>query len=472
MSKINTGRRHFLSQVVGASLAASPMGALLSLRNAMAAGNYDNLSDYKALVCVFLHGGNDAINMLVPTNPTAHASYANLRGTLAQPLNTLLPLNGIDHGLHPSMPKLQNHYNQGKLALIANVGNLVKPVTKQQYLDWEQNGTELELPPELFSHSDQSHFWQTGYAPNTVTTGAASGWGGRLADLMRGSNSNPYVPITMTLEGYSTWENAVLTSQLGLNAWDGISGFEGLEPDTWPTWANSRSQTWEQLLALSGNSQHALEQQMETVTQRTKSRVSEVKAALARTWDTTNDKDIFSTPYNSNNDLAAQLRMVARMIYNQADFGQKRQIFSVSIGGWDTHGSQLQTHPQLLAAVDDALDSFYQTLVEMGVEQQVTTFTSSEFGRTLGSNGDGTDHGWGTHLMVLGGSVSGQQTYGSLPSIELGGPEDIGNALLPGISTAQYAATLANWFGVSAADMSLIFPHLHNFTTQDLGFMG
>ncbi len=472
MNKTDKGRRRFLGNMAGASLAASPLGMLLSMRSAMAADDYSNLSDYKALVCVFLHGGNDAINMLVPGG-TSHAAYANLRGGLAVSKNSLLPLDGVDHGLNPNMPNLQTYFNQGKLAFVSNVGNLIEPVTKQQYLDWEQNGgSSIKLPPELFSHNDQSYFWQTSYAPNTAGAGVASGWGGRMADLMAASNANPHVPITITLDGHSPWETAVATSQLGLNYWDGVSGFEGLEKTGWPRWANDRSATWEQLLALSGNSQHALEKQIVEATQRTRSRVSEVKAALARTWDEPNDKDVFQTTYNKENNLAAQLRMVARMIYNHADFGQKRQIFAVSLGGWDTHGSQAQDHPLLLAALDEALDSFYQTLVEMGLQQQVTTCTSSEFGRTLGVNGDGTDHGWGTHLMVLGDAVTGKQVYGELPVIELDSDDDIGNALLPKLSTEQYGATLARWFGVTDTDLDLVFPNVGNFSSRDIGFMG
>ena len=472
MKKTNLGRRRFLGNMAGASLAASPLGMLLSMRNAMAADDYSNFSDYKALVCVFLHGGNDAINMMVPMETSAYAAYANLRGSLAVNKNELLPLNGVSHGFHPGLPKLQGYFNEGKLALVSNVGNLIEPVTKQQYLDWEQNGGNgIKLPPELFSHNDQSFFWQTSYGATTSGSGVSSGWGGRIADLMAASNSNPYVPITITLDGHSPWETAAATSQLGLNYWDGVSGFEGLRKEDWPPWANDRNATWAQLLSQSGSSKNVLEKQIVEAIQRTRSRVTEVKAALARTWNQADNKDIFQTTYNSENDLAAQLRMVARMIYNHADLGQKRQIFAVSIGGWDTHGSQAGTHPQLLGALDEALDSFYQTLVEMGLEQQVTTFTSSEFGRTLGVNGDGTDHGWGTHLMVMGDAVAGQQIYGDPPVIELDSPDDIGNALLPRLATEQYGATLARWFGITEADLDLIFPNLGNFSSRNIGFM-
>lgn len=482
MKKTDIGRRHFLGGMAGASLAASPLGMLLSTRSALAADDYSNLGDYKALVCVFLHGGNDAINTLVPMNASAHDTYASLRsGDLTVPRNTLLPLNGTDHGFNPNLPSLQSYYNQGKLALVSNVGNLVEPITKQEFLDWERNGgSSIKLPPELFSHSDQSYFWQTSHGPNTAGGGASSGWGGRMADLMAASNTNPYVPITITLDGHSPWETAVTTSQLGLSYWNshGVDGFEGLEKADWPRWVNSRVQTWEQLLQMSGNSQHALERQIVEATQRTRSRVTVVKAALENTWACVDDgngsttcSDTFATAYNAENNLAAQLRMVARMIYSHADFGQKRQIFAVSLGGWDTHGSQAADHPLLLAALDEALDSFYKTLIEMNLEQQVTTFTSSEFGRTLGSNGDGTDHGWGTHLMVLGDAVSGQQVYGALPEIRRDSPDDIGNALLPKLSTEQYGATLARWFGVTDADLDLIFPNLGNFSSRNIGFM-
>lgn len=475
MDKIDSGRRRFLKQVSAASLAVSQLSPLLLMRQALAAGDYSSLSDYKALVCVFLHGGNDAFNMFVPMSGARSSSYQSLRGSLAVPGGSLRPLNGTGHGFHPNMPNLQGHFNQGKLALVSNVGNLIEPLSKQRYFDWENGDASVRVPPTLFSHSDQSYFWQTSYPPNS-STGVDSGWGGRMADLLAASNHNPYVPITITLDGHSPWQASPFTSQLALNYWNGIEGFEQLEKNegNWPPWRNSRVATWEKLLQLHANSGHALQEQIVHNIQRTRDRVTEVKAALARTQtcDQNGDcKDIFTTPYNAENELAAQLRMVARMIDNRDDFGQKRQIFVVSLGGWDTHGSQAQQHPGLLEALDEALGSFYQVLGEMGVQDAVTTFTASEFGRTMGTNGDGTDHGWGTHLLVLGDAVKGGQVYGELPLLERDSADDIGDAILPKIATDQYGATLARWLGITDADLDLIFPYLGNFSSRNLGFM-
>ncbi len=471
MNRFNPTRRRFLSQM-SAGLGAGFLSNTLLLQQVLAADDYSGINDYKALVCVLLHGGNDAFNMFVPRSGNAYNSYQKLRGDLAVASNTLLPLDATDYGFHPNMPNLQQLFNSGKLAVMANTGNLMQPLSKAEFLDWAENGgNSVQVPPQLFSHSDQSYFMQTGYPPGSSTS-TDSGWGGRMADLLAATNSNAYVPITMTLDGHSPWEAAPNTSQLALDYGYGIEGFSYLEADDWPEWVNHRSQTWEQLLALGGNSPHALERQLQTDVQRTRNRVTEVKAGLTRTWDAANNKDIFSTEYNADSPLSAQLRMVARMIYNHQQFGQKRQLFVVSIGGWDTHGSQADQHPRLLGSLDQGLHSFYQVLKEIGVEKQVTTFTLSEFGRTLGNNGDGTDHGWGTHHLVMGDAVQGGKIYGELPVLENDSDNDIGGALLPTTATDQYGATLANWLNISSQDLALVFPYINNFSVKDLGFMG
>ena len=460
MATIDTARRRFLQGLL--------LGGLLPWlpRSSIAASD-----DYKALVCVFLHGGNDAFNMLVPNTASAWSAYQALRGDLAVPRDQLLPLSGLDHGFHPRLTHLQGLFDQGRLAIVANVGNLVEPLTAEQYLAWEEGDAAVQVPPELYSHADQSHFWQTSRAPNQGQDD--SGWGGRIIDHLQATNGNPDVPIGMSLDGHSLWLQGSQENQLVLNSWDGMEGFEDFENQDWPPWAASRAATWQALLdhrAAGG----PLHRQLVAHLGRARSRATAVQEALALSWRC-NDQgeacnDGFATPYDADNDLAAQLRMVGRMIHARSALGQGRQIFVTASWGWDTHGSQAREHPERLGELDAALGSFQGLLEELGVADRVTTFVASEFGRTLGHNGDGTDHGWGSHWLVMGGAVAGGRVFGELPELARGAPLDVSDALLPTQSTAQFGATLARWLGVAEGDLPAIFPHLGNFDRTDLGF--
>ncbi|RTZ60290.1 MAG: hypothetical protein DSZ32_03935, partial [Gammaproteobacteria bacterium] len=396
MNHHENSRRSFLKKM---ALGSFGMGALamqgkLNLIQAALAANYAGLPDHKSLVCIFLYGGNDAFNMFVPYSTAAYNTYANIRKGLAIPRGSLLPVTGNQHAFHPSMPKTRNLYNQGKMALISNVGTLYQPVTRSQVL----NDTAV-LPPDLFSHSHQQEIWQTGLSP---TTGVShSGWGGRMADLLMDANSNTELPPTFTLNGSNLWQMGDLTEPLAVSPWDGVSSFDYYH-EQWSS-SQARRASWEQMLALTRN--HALANQLSSTTVDIKNRLDALRSAY-------DNSPTLQTPYDTENDLAKQLHAVAKLISIRQTLGMKRQIFFVALGGFDTHGNQLNTHAAQLGKLDSALDSFYKMTQELGVANTVTTLTASEFGRSLTMNGDGTDHAWGSHALVMGGAVAGGQIIG------------------------------------------------------------
>lgn len=472
-NSISLQRRKFLQKMAllagGTSLLAQ-QGKMKLIENALAApGVYADIQDYKSLVCIFLNGGNDAFNMLVPMQTEAYSDYRNLRQAIAIGSNNLLPLNGIPYGLHPAMLGTRDLYNQGRVALISNVGNLVEPLSKQQYLDYvDEVNSSVKVPSALFSHSDQINFWQTSRSTRDISDAEIpTGWGGRIADLLAETNSNDDIPPTIALQKQSLWQQAQETIQLTMDGREGLGVFRHLSNRFSPL-ETRRSEAWNSILELQRT--HALEQQASGNIQRTRQRMTAVREALALS------EGQIDTPYSSISPLSRQLRMVARMIYARDHLGIKRQIFFINAGAYDTHGTQISRHQQLLGELDEALISFNQTMEEfnnkgIAATDSITTFTSSEFGRTLGSNGDGTDHGWGGHQLVMGGAVNGGTVHGELPIIAAGSPDDIGNAILPKYATDQYGATLARWMGVSEPDLLEIFPNLGNFPARDLGFM-
>lgn len=466
-------RRKFLQKMAllaGGTALFSQQGKMKLIETALAAsGAYADIQDYKSLVCVFLHGGNDGFNMLVPMQTEAYSDYQNLRQTIAIEKNKLLPLNGIPYGLHPAMQGTRDLYNQGRVALISNVGNLVEPLSKQQYLDYiDEIDTSVKVPQALFSHSDQINFWQTSKPTRDILDlERPTGWGGRIADLLAETNTNGNIPLTIALQRQSLWHQAQETIQLTMDDNVGLGKFTHLSNLSNPLEAR-RSEAWNSILEIQGA--HALEQQASGNILQTRHRMTAVREALALS------EGQIDTPYSANSQLSRQLRMVARMIYAREQLGIKRQIFFISTTGYDNHGSQIPRHQQLLTDLDSSLNSFNQTMDEfnnkgIATTDSITTFTSSEFGRTLGSNGDGTDHGWGSHQLVMGGAVNGGTIHGELPIIAAGSPDDIGNAILPKYATDQYGATLAQWLGVSDPDLLAIFPNLVNFPVNDLGFM-
>lgn len=450
-------RRAFLRRaaLTGAAGAAAPWALQLSLMGEAAAATLPG--DYKALVCVFLYGGNDQGNTLVPVDPLNHATYEGVRTSIATPREQLLataltpaqPLpGGLQYALAPQLAPLLPLWQAGKLAVQLNVGPLIQPTTLAQY-----QAASVPLPPKLFSHNDQQSVWQS-----DLPEGATSGWGGRMGDLvLAGNGGSVFTCVSVT-------GNAVyLAGQTAVQYQVSTTGAVAINGVIRALFGSATAQAALRTLVTAPSAQ-LLQDDYARITRRSIDAEGQVSAALARV-------PALATPFNTANPLAMQLQMVARMIAARADFGVRRQVFMVSMGGFDLHDLLLDRHPGLLANLADALGSFYQATVELGVAEQVTAFTASDFGRTLVGNGDGSDHGWGSHHFVLGGAVQGRRYYGSAPQVALRGPEDVGQGrLLPSTAVDQYGATLARWLGVSESDLPFVVPGIGNFDSRNLGY--
>jgi uncharacterized protein (DUF1501 family) len=346
---------------------------------------------------------------------------------------------------------LQALFQQQKVAFVRNVGTLVAPVTRQQYM---QGGSAI--PSQLFSHSDQTLQWQTSY---TARNGPVTGWGGRIADLLTSLNGTSQVSLSIALNGSNTFQIGENVFQLQISPWGTVSleGYDVEHPMDPETRAMSREIRREHA--------NVFEQAYAATVRRALDSDAFVKAALESQPAITT---VFPDTW-----LGSQLQMAARMIQAQAALGQRRQIFFCGIGGWDTHDEQLQDHADLLAELSTAMTAFYLATAEIGKANQVTTFTASDFGRTFASNGRGSDHGWGGHHIVMGGAVQGGRLYGRYPQLVIEGPDDTDSGRwIPTTSVDEYAATLARWFGVPASDMPLVFPNIGRFAAPNLGFLG
>ena len=433
-------------------------------------------SDYKALVCIFLNGGNDGNNTLVsldqyngPAGSTTEG-YSNVRNAsgLAIPQASLLPvspLSGGSYGFHPNMPEMRDLFNQNKLAIVSNVGPLVEPLTRTTY----QNGTGKK-PLQLFSHSDQVGLFQTAIANNVSQTG----WGGRMADLMAAVNGTATFPQNVTIAGINLLLSGVNTRQLAI-------------ADSNTTLANvlqlnmSGTSSEQASRLVSFNELRTLDNQFKLV-----KAASDLRTSAIQTDQTLSNVNPSLTTVFPNTTLGRQLLQIARLIKActdpAANINMKRQIFFAQLGGFDTHSNQ-RTGGQdaLLTQVSQAMKAFYDATVELGLQNNVTTFTLSDFGRTLQPAGNGagvgSDHAWGNHHLVLGGAVLGRTIFGTYPTLRLGGPDDTDGGSsprgrwIPTTSVEQYAATLATWYGLSTSDLPAVFPLIGRFATANLGFM-
>ena len=469
-------RRQFLMSAAG----VAGMGALgsfgFSLNSLAAAATMSSAAlptDYKALVCFFLFGGNDNGNTLIPFDQATYNSYLMGReGSLARPLgitrlrDALLPLatpsmtDGRQVGLPPEMSRLKALYDQGKVAILPNVGVLAHPTTRTQY----QSKT-IELPPQLFSHSDQQRFWQLG-VPNYTTL---TGWAGRMGDLLAAANSSAAVSMCVSLSGNNAWQVGNSVLPYPINSGTGANDF-------WSFWNNTRRNAMNSLNAdpRAGN---MLERQASRVYNRAVSAQDLMRTSLAagQNFDdlfTGVPSDIDPGLVEDYMEVQEKFKMVARMVDSRERLGHKRQIFFVGLGGFDDHDS-LADHGDRLRIVSDHMAAFYAATVRMGIQDKVVTFTASDFGRTLKSNGSGSDHGWGSHHFAMGGSVLGGDLYGSFPSMDIAGPNSVEaqGQLLPSTSVDEYAATLAKWYGVSSSDIPLVIPNIGRFARPDLGFL-
>jgi uncharacterized protein (DUF1501 family) len=411
-------------------------------------------SDYRALVCVFLFGGNDSNNVIIPTDSTRLAQYGQLRGDLALAANTLLPIGdslGNTYGLHSGLPEIQNLYNQKVAAFVLNVGSLVGPLTKNDY----QNNL-APVPSNLFSHSDQQTQWQSSI-PNATL--AISGWGGRVAETL-GSGSN--FPAGLSVAGNSLFLAGLSSTPATVvpGAALGLVGTPG-QADT-----IARMNGITQLLSFSSGFK---------LVQAANGVMSDgltVDALLNKAFTgATKLSTVFP-----NTPLGAQLQQVAQIIAVRNSLGVNRQIFFCSLGGFDTHSDQLNIQGSLLSQLSAAMGAFYAATQELLVDHNVTTFTESDFSRTFQPNSNnGSDHAWGSNHLVVGGAVNGGDVYGSLPEFALSGPSDANNrgVWIPGFGIDQYGATLASWYGLGSSQLNTVFTNLSQFNgATNLGFMG
>jgi uncharacterized protein (DUF1501 family) len=456
--KPNFSRRQFMQLGAGAALASSllPLGRFGSARAASATG-------YKALVCLMLNGGNDGHNWLVPLSTSAYNVYAQGRQSLALAQNSLLPLNGaaangVTYGLHASCPDLQALFNAGNAAFVSNVGPLIRPTTIAQ-----ARADSSPLPPQLFSHFDQLNEWQTG-VPQSMTS---LGWGGRIADLFLSQGLTTNLAFNIAVGGSSTWQQGQTTIPYTL----GVNGAPKLSVDGSPWFRNNlRAQATHDLITQGASDPNLMVGTYAGIYQNAAAKVTLVNNALTAAGDFTT---VFPAAQSQDWGLSQQLHEVARVIKAQAQIGDSRQLFFVQLGGFDTHSGQLATQSMLLSYISQYVNAFYKAMVEIGMQNAVTLFTMSEFGRTLSSNGSGADHGWGNHHLVVGGGVLGGKYYGTMPDLTIGGANDVGQGrLLPSTSADQFAATMASWLGVADTDLNSIFSNLPNFTVRNLGLFG
>lgn len=447
-------KRQFLKLMFGTSLGLSSYSALgkqLSLVNAAAKST--SLEGYKALVCIFLYGGNDSYNMLIPTDINDYQTYAGVRQNLAIERESLLSLNTVSNlpynvGVPNYMSPLAELFTQGRLAFINNVGPLVEPTTKANI-----QADSANLPPQLFSHNDQQKLWETSGA----NLNDLAGWAGRMADLITDTSANT-ISTNISLAGNNIMQTGNIIQPYSMTA-EGAPMFGALNPEE--DWNSDRISIFDQLIALDN---HALGNSYKSIMNRARTNALMVNQAL----DTT---PALETEFGADS-LSQELAMTANLIAARDTLGMNRQVFFIGFGGWDTHDRQMQDHPVLLSRLSAAMASFNSAMNELGLSDSVTTFTASDFGRTLTSNGDGTDHGWGGHQLVMGGAVNGGRLFGQLPALELNSNDDFGDGrMIPTTSCEEYSAQLARWFGLSESQVSEIFPTLSRFNQNNIDFI-
>lgn len=456
MKRIN--RREFLKKTGAAAATGAALAHMPGMAYSQGMGVAAPFNDYKALVCVFMFGGNDSYNMVVPRSNAEYNVYAASRQNMAIAQGDLLAINpltssGVDYGLHPTMGGIQSLFEQGRAAFINNIGPLVEPTTKTEFFN-----KSVALPPQLFSHNDQQDQWHSlrGTVPSNT------GWAGRMADLIRLNVANQQLATNVSTFGSSLFQSADETIAY-------IMGNTGPVPFT--GFSNSGDPNdlfYQQRLAF----ERVLNAQHDTIYERG---FADIQRRAVDTVDLVSDAldqaPVLNTVFPQSQ-LGNQLNTVARMIAVRDVLQMERQVFFVATGGFDTHDNQVQAQPGLIGGVSGAISAFYDATVELGIADSVTTFTQSDFARTLTSNGDGTDHAWGGVQFVVGDTVAGRDMYGTYPDLALNGNDDVGGGrMIPTTSADQYAATLARWFGVEEIDIPTVAPNIGNFGVQDLGFL-
>jgi uncharacterized protein (DUF1501 family) len=443
------------TQAVGAAVLASRFGMLSAL-----AQTTNPFADYKALVCIFLNGGNDALNMIAPYDQTLYTPYYNARPTIALDRATMLQVNSGGQGvfgLHPNLTGIQTLYNQGKATVVCNVGTLLRPFADKN--DYKNNPNAR--PKSLFDHGIQTDTWQA--------LGTLDGWGNGIGAVLQqlAVQPSPIIPMLVNVTGGSSVYLAGTAPYITLppGSQNGTLRLQGFGTST---------AEQARLTALRNIYKVAHpDPVVKAINERTDKAIADGQAA-SDALAAANITTVFPTT-----GLGNQLLQIAKIIKARADLGaNKRQIFFASIGGFDTHDAQLSNHPNLMKQLNDAVVAFYAATQELGLADKVTTFTLSEFGRTVQNSGDGTDHAWGSHALVVGGGVQGGRFYGAFPSLVLGGPDDVDTGtsargrMLPKIAVDQYASTLAMWFGLDVTQVRTFLPNIDRFSGPNLGFMG
>ncbi len=441
-------RRAFIGQASCAAVGSTALYSTLTglmMANRLSAQTLPPVGGHKALVCLFLGGGNDSFNMLAPRETEEFNRYAEARSDMGLALEDLLPIvdsaSGRAFGMHQETPELQSLFNSGELAFVCNTGTLVEPTTLAAY----QNGS-VKLPLGLFSHADQSMHWQT----STPDKRDSIGWLGRVADALDVANVDPKVSMNISLSGSNTLQNGNSVIPYAVTS-DGAIDLQFYGDENHPYFK--------------GAVDSLLEQEYQNLLQRTYSKLNRDAIDLGILF---NESIEAGTPFSTefpDTRLGREFRMVARSIAAQGPLNLQRQTFMVNSGGWDTHDNHIQDHSILLQEMSQAVGAFWAAITELGMQDQITLFTASDFGRTLTSNGDGTDHGWGGNHFVLGGGINGGRLHGDYPEdIGLGNDLDTGRGrLVPTLSVDEYFAELALWFGAQSSDLSLMLPNIERF---------
>jgi uncharacterized protein (DUF1501 family) len=443
-------RRGFVraSAATVGSLALRPFGLLPALAQSG--------SDYRALVCVFLFGGNDSNNTVVPMDDANFKAYTSIRASLALNATTLTPTvystSNAPYAFHAQLKEMASLFTSKELAVVANVGSLVQPLTRAQY-----QAAQSPVPLNLFSHADQQLQWQSSLAQGNSPTG----WAGRAADYIeaQGINTSKF-PVFFSVAGNSLLGTGATSQPVAIAPGGSLqlTGFNGSAA------SQARWNALNSLLKL--DSGVSLAQAADSTLSNSIGDAAALTSALAK-----------GTPLQTQfptTALGKQLQQVAQVIQVSSYLGMSRQIFFCSLGGFDTHTGELEAHNTLYPELSQAVSAFYTATQELGVAQNVTTFTESDFSRTFQpTTGDGADHAWGSHHMVVGGAVQGGQIYGAFPTFELGGPSDTDTRgrWIPTTSVDQYGATLASWFGIPDASLASVFPNFTNFGSQKIGFL-
>jgi uncharacterized protein (DUF1501 family) len=497
METKSLSRREFLRTAACAAVGTAAMtAAIRDLRFMNAAVAQTNINDYKALVCIFLAGGNDSNNLIIPTITSEYNNYAAIRTPiLAIPQGAILPISplisdGHSYGFHPCCSQLQSLFGAGRLAVLFNTGTLAYPLTKAQY-----NSTPSKRPPQLFSHSDQVTQWQTSIPDQPPV----SGWGGRCADLLNAVNPGSAISLSVSLAGANTFEVGNVVSEYAVST-SGAIQIQNV--------SGTRLNTLTNILGLP-NSNMLAKAYADTAYHSINTGQTLNGVINDATYGTPDPNGTFwnvpfpgqvTTPTSGakfNSSLGPQLKMIARLIEAGSraagpptnGFGMKRQIFFCQVGGYDLHTGQTDVpnggsvlngaHANLFAELSQCMNAFQAAMDQIGTRhtdpnfaQRVTAFTCSDFGRTFPANGQGSDHGWGNHHMIMGGAVHGQKTYGTFPVLTVGGPDDTSTGRwIPTTACDQFFATLATWFGVDNSNLASVFPNLGRFSSSNLGFI-